>query len=191
MKIHPLFALPSIVYGLEFPIGVTNCGIQSWYQSPPRRAVTMNQGTTEIMLALGLADHMVGTSNLDDYIWSELESEYKKIPVIADDYPTIDELLAVEPDFVYAQWGSAFSTHKVNYTQGLPAEILGEDGQCDLVTEESLEWPGSSHCRAELNAAGIQTYLQKPYCELIEHRPEGGAADTIPTLFSEIWDIAG
>jgi hypothetical protein len=184
-----LLALLSIVNGLEFPIGITNCGVQSWIQSPPKRAVTMNQGTTEIMLALGLADKMVGTAYLDDYIWSELEAEYKKVPVIAKEYPTIDELLSVDPDFVYASYGSAFSTHSVNYTQGLPTEILGEDGQCDLVTEESLEKDGS-HCRAELNEAGIQTYLQKPYCELIEHRPAGGAADTITTLFNEIWDIA-
>lgn len=189
MKIHLLLALPSIANGLEFPIGITNCGVQSWIQSPPKRAVTMNQGTTEIMLALGLADNMVGTAYLDDNIWSELEAEYKTVPVIAKEYPTIDELLSVKPDFVYASYSSAFATTSVNYTQGLPTEILGEDGQCDLVTEASLEKDGS-HCRAELHEAGIQTYLQKPYCELIEHRPTGGAAETITTLFNEIWDIA-
>ena len=188
-KIVLIAALSSTVNGLEFPIGITNCGIQSWIQSPPKRAFTMNQGTTEIMLALGLAGHMVGTAYLDDYIWSELEAEYKTIPVIAKEYPTIDELLSVEPDFVYASYSSAFATTSVNYTDGLPIEILGEDGQCDLVTEESLEKDGS-HCRAELHKAGIQTYLQKPACELIEHRPAGGAADTITTLFNEIWDIA-
>jgi hypothetical protein len=188
-KIVFIAALSSIVNGLEFPIGITNCGIQSWIQSPPKRAVTMNQGTTEIMLALGLAEHMVGTAYLDDFIWSELEAEYKMIPVIAKEYPTINELLSVEPDFVYASYSSAFATTSVNYTQGLPIEILGEDGQCDLVTEESLEKDGS-HCRAELHKAGIQTYLQKPACELIEHRPAGGAADTITTLMNEIWDIA-
>ena len=149
----------------------------------------MNQGTTEIMLALGLAEHMVGTAFLDDYIWSELEAEYKTIPVIAKKYPTIDDRRSVDPDFVYASYSSAFAITSVNYTQGLPIEILGEDGQCDLVTTESLEIDGI-HCRAELHKAGIQTYLQKPACEFIEHRPAGGAADTITTLFNEIWDIA-
>ena len=182
-------ALPAIVDGLDYPIGITNCGVQSWIKSPPQRAVTMNQGTTEVMLALGLADRMVGTAYIDDYIWPELEAEYNTVPVIAKEYPTIDELLSVKPDFVYAAYSSAFATSSVNYTQGLPTEILGEDGQCDLVTEESLERNGS-HCRAELHEAGIQTYLQKTACKLIEHCPVGGAADTITTLFNEIWDIA-
>jgi iron complex transport system substrate-binding protein len=38
----------------------------------------MNQGTTEIMLALDLADGMVGTAYLDDYIWYELEAESRQ-----------------------------------------------------------------------------------------------------------------
>ena len=109
--------------------------------------------------------------------------------MVAKDYPTIDELLSIEPNFVYVSYSSAFFTVSVNYTQGLPTKILGEDGQCDLVTEESLERNGS-HCHAELHEAGIQTYLQKTACKLIEHRPVGGAADSITTLFNEIWDIA-
>lgn len=189
MKINLLLMLTSIVKGLDYPIGITNCGVQSWIKSPPKRAVTMNQGTTEIMLALGLADHMVGTAYLDDFIWPELEAAYNSVPVISKEYPNITELLAVDPDFVYASYSSAFATTSVNYTAGLSTEILGEDGQCNLVTTESLERNGS-HCRAELHAAGIQTYLQKTACEKKEHRPAGGAADTITTLFNEIWDIA-
>jgi iron complex transport system substrate-binding protein len=100
MKLHLLLALPSVIDGLEFPVGITNCGIQSWIQSPPKRAVTMNQATTEIMLALGLADHMVGTAGMDDSIWVEYEADYKNIPVLAQKYPDIDTLLSVEPDFV-------------------------------------------------------------------------------------------
>lgn len=83
MRVHP-FALLSalgvlaqhgaVVSALDYPIGITNCGVQSWIPSPPKRAVTMNQGTTEVMLALGLEDRMAGTAYLDDYIWPELVS---------------------------------------------------------------------------------------------------------------------
>jgi hypothetical protein len=175
-------ALPAIVDGLDYPIGITNCGVQSWIKSPPQRAVTMNQGATEVMLALGLVDHMVGTAYLDDYIWPELEADYNKVPVLSAEYPDIDTLMSVEPDFVYASYSSAFSAESVNYTN-----FLGVD-ECDLVIE-ALD-SNRSHCRQELHAAGIQTYLQKPYCELIEHRPEGGAESTIATLYNEIGDIA-
>ena len=33
---------------------------------------------------------------------------YESIPVIAEKYPTIEQLEAVDPDFVYASYGSAF-----------------------------------------------------------------------------------
>ena len=52
----------------SFPVTIKNCGRTTTYDAPPQRAVTMNQAATEIMLALGLADQMVGTAYLDDAI---------------------------------------------------------------------------------------------------------------------------
>jgi hypothetical protein len=45
-----------------------------------------------------------------------------------------------------------------------------------------------SHCRDELHDKGLQTYLQRHACELIEHRPVD--TSTIKTLYDEIWVIA-
>ena len=36
------------------------------------------------------------------------EEAYNKVPVISEKYPTIEQLEAVDPDFVYASYGSAF-----------------------------------------------------------------------------------
>ncbi|MGJ7908067.1 ABC transporter substrate-binding protein [Actinopolyspora sp. H202] len=91
-----------------FPVTVTNCGETTTYQRPPRRAVTMNQHTTEIMLALGLADRMVGTAYLDDRILAEYREEYRRIPVLAERYPSYEALLQQAPDFVYGGYTSAF-----------------------------------------------------------------------------------
>lgn len=169
----------SLARAVDYPVGITNCGEQSWIQSKPKRAVTMNQGTTEIMLALNLSDSMVGTAYLDDEIWSELESDFNMVPVLSDTYPDIDTLLSVNPDFVYAAYSSAFATSHVNYT------VFLED-ECGLVIERKGE--NRSHCRAELHEKGIQTYLQTPACELTEHRPVDSS--TMKTLYDEIWDIA-
>merc|ERR1719356_2345983 len=186
MNIHPiaLSVLSTLVssklgVALDYPVGISNCGVKSWIEEQPTRAVTMNQGTTEIMLALGLSDHMVGTAYLDDYIWPELEDDYKKVPVLNDTYPTIEELMAVEPDFVYASYSSAFRTDRLNYTKLV-------DDECSLVVEHS-SGENRTHCREELHAVGIQTYLQTPYCELNVHRP---VETTLSTLYDEIWDIA-
>ena len=74
---------------LDYPIGITNCGVQSWIPNSPQRAVTMNQGTTEVMLALGLEDRMAGTAYLDDYIWPELVSD---LFYVCSCTPNIDKL---------------------------------------------------------------------------------------------------
>jgi len=93
----------------EFPLSIENCGILTTYAHPPKRAFTMNQAATEIMLALGLQERMVGTAFLDDAILEEFAGAYETIQVRAKGYPSRDELLDANPDFVYAAFPSAFS----------------------------------------------------------------------------------
>lgn len=78
------------------------------YTEAPARAVTMNQHTTELMLALGLQDRMAGTAYIDDAILPEFNEAYDSVPVLADEYPSKEVLLASEPDFIYAGFASAF-----------------------------------------------------------------------------------
>ncbi len=101
------------------PVTLTNNGIEMTYPTAPERAVTLNQHVTEIMLALGLADKMVGTAYLDDEILPELKADYDKIPVLSDKYPTKEVLLAANPDFVYAGWKSGFGEKGVGSMQDL------------------------------------------------------------------------
>ncbi|KOT98874.1 lipoprotein [Streptomyces rimosus subsp. pseudoverticillatus] len=91
-----------------FPYTVTNCGVRTTFQAPPRRAVTMNQHTTEIMLALGLKDRLVGTAYLDDKVLPQYEKDYKSVKVLAEKYPSYETLLGANPDFVYGGYASAF-----------------------------------------------------------------------------------
>ncbi|MEU2558930.1 ABC transporter substrate-binding protein [Streptomyces longispororuber] len=92
-----------------FPYTVTNCGVKTTYQAPPKRAVTMNQHVTEILLALGLKDRIAGTAYLDDKILPEYEKAYKSRPVLAKEYPSYEKLLAANPDFVYGGYASSFA----------------------------------------------------------------------------------
>lgn len=91
-----------------FPYTVTNCGVRTTYEAPPKRAVTMNQHTTEVMLELGLADRMAGTAFLDDKVLPSYEKAYASVPVLAKEYPSYEKLLAANPDFVYGGYPSAF-----------------------------------------------------------------------------------
>ncbi len=78
------------------------------YSEPPTRAITLNQHVTEIMLALELQDSMVGTAYIDDQILPQYQSAYQSIPVLAEEYPSREVILAQNPDFIYGGFLSAF-----------------------------------------------------------------------------------
>ncbi|AYY15058.1 putative F420-0 ABC transporter substrate-binding protein [Actinobacteria bacterium YIM 96077] len=87
---------------------IDNCGVDVPLDGAPERVVTMNQAATEVMLALGLEDRLVGTAYLDDEILPEYADAYASVPVLADEYPSTETLLDAEPDAVYAAYSSAF-----------------------------------------------------------------------------------
>ncbi len=106
-----------------FPLTIDNCGLTYSYDAPPERAVTMNQASTEVMLALGLEDKMVGTAYIDDKILPSLAEAYNSVPVLAEKYPSQEILFTSEPDFVYGAYRSAFGDEAA----GPREELLGLD----------------------------------------------------------------
>lgn len=100
------------------PVQVQNLDRTLTFQDIPKRAVSLNQHTTEIMLTLGLEKYMVGTAYMDDKILPELEKQYQSIPVLAKDYPSLEVLLGVQPDFVYGRQ-SAFAEKNLGSVQSL------------------------------------------------------------------------
>ncbi|MFF2189835.1 ABC transporter substrate-binding protein [Streptomyces sp. NPDC058155] len=92
-----------------FPYTVTNCGVKTTFEAPPKRVVTMNQHVTEIMIELGLTKSLIGTAWLDDAVLPAYKKAYDSVPVIAKEYPSKEKLLAANPDFVYGGYASAFA----------------------------------------------------------------------------------
>lgn len=86
-----------------------SCGGSFTFDAPPERAITLNQQATEVMLALGLEDSMVGTAYMDDEIPEQWRDAYEQIPVLAERFPAAEVVLAADPDFLFAGFGSAFS----------------------------------------------------------------------------------
>ncbi|WP_254812465.1 ABC transporter substrate-binding protein [Streptomyces cavourensis] len=118
-----------------FPYTVTNCGVTTTYKAPPKRVVTMNQHVTEIMLELGLAKSLVGTAYLDDKVLPKYAKDYASVPVIAKKYPSYEQVLATNPDFVYGGYASAFAAG-----DGRGREALKKSGiETRLNTESCAE----------------------------------------------------
>jgi iron complex transport system substrate-binding protein len=90
------------------PAAFDNCGVEVAVGEQPARAVSMNQAATEVLLALGLQDRMIGTAYIDDAVAPAFATAYAAVPVLAAEYPSREVLLAQQPDFVYGSYSSAF-----------------------------------------------------------------------------------
>ena len=89
---------------------IDNCGHEVSVDAPPERVVSLNQGTTEILLSLGLEDRVIGTATWTDPIMEGLEEANEGIPRLADDNPSFEAVLDAEPDFVTASFVSTLGT---------------------------------------------------------------------------------
>ncbi|MDM5225155.1 ABC transporter substrate-binding protein [Cytobacillus sp. NJ13] len=92
---------------------IENEGFVNEYEEAPKRAISLNQHVTEIMLALGLEDSMAGTAFLDNEIYEPLQEAYDKVPVLAEQYPSKEQVISAEADFLYGGWDSAFNEKNI------------------------------------------------------------------------------
>ena len=83
---------------------VENCGEQVTVDQTPERVVSLNQGSTEILLALGLGERIVGTATWTDPVLDEFAEQNATIPRLADNEPSLESVLDTEPDFVTASF---------------------------------------------------------------------------------------
>ncbi|MEV7389993.1 ABC transporter substrate-binding protein [Streptomyces sp. NPDC091215] len=88
------------------PVTLDNCGHKVTLKSPPKRAVSLNQGTTEILFSLGLADRTAGTATWTDPVMKGLEKADASVPRLAGNNPSFERVLDAEPDFVTASFVS-------------------------------------------------------------------------------------
>ncbi|MFE3150557.1 ABC transporter substrate-binding protein [Streptomyces sp. NPDC059218] len=92
-----------------YPVTLKNCGRTVTVDAAPRRAVSVDQGSTEILLSLGLADRMAATATWTDPVMKGLEKANGEVPRIADNRPSSEKVLDREPDFVSASFESTLA----------------------------------------------------------------------------------
>jgi iron complex transport system substrate-binding protein len=92
---------------------VRSCGQDLSFTEPPERVVTLDQTSTETMLALGLADRMAGTANLKTKVAPEYQEAYDTVPVLSPKLLTGEQLRAATPDFVIASFPAQFTADRV------------------------------------------------------------------------------
>ncbi|MCB8913770.1 ABC transporter substrate-binding protein [Rhodococcus rhodochrous] len=91
------------------PVTVTNCERTATFDTPPQRIISMNDHVTETLIQMGVGDRIVGMGygeQLDPL--PETVEQYRTIPSLAQEYPTSEQILDLEPDLVVGGMRSAF-----------------------------------------------------------------------------------
>lgn len=110
---------PSAAAG--YPVTVANCGTEVTIDAPPQRIVTIKSSTTELVLALGVADRLVGTAFPDGPLPDDLATAGADIPQLAEQAPSNEVVLEAEPDLVFAGWESNLSAETAGERDALAA----------------------------------------------------------------------
>lgn len=103
-----LATLASLAAGpaLAFPVTVDNCGTPLTFDHAPQRMVVQDINMSKMAFALGLQPQMVGVAGISG--WYKLDDAFKAqlgaIPEIAPKYATMENLLSVDPDLLFAGW---------------------------------------------------------------------------------------
>lgn len=123
-----------------FPLTMTRCGQELHFDAPPQRAVTINQASTEIQLALGAGPQMVGTAAWSDQVLDEYADENSSIEQLAMNYPSLETVLDKNPDLVTAAFEYTFTDEGVapqsKFAElGIPAYL--PEYECTIVNNNT------------------------------------------------------
>lgn len=90
----------------DFPVTVESCGTPVTISAPPKRAIINDLNMAEMAFALHLQDRIVGLTGISG--WYKMTPDFRQamgtIPELAPKYPSLETLLAAEPDFFFAGW---------------------------------------------------------------------------------------
>jgi iron complex transport system substrate-binding protein len=90
----------------HYPIDVKSCDRIVTFDHKPKAAVSNDVNLTEMMLALGLQDNMVGVTGISG--WKTLDPILRagigELPELSPKYPSKEVLLGADTDFYFAGW---------------------------------------------------------------------------------------
>lgn len=105
------------------PVTITNCDRETTYDAPPQRIITMNDHVTETLIQMGAGDRIVGMGyGESDDVLPEVADQFHAIPSLAEEYPTWEQIIDLEPDMVVGGMRSAFDEKEGRSRDALEAE---------------------------------------------------------------------
>lgn len=74
----------------------------------PEKVISTNVNTGEQLMAMGVADKIIGTCYNNAKVAEKYREEYESKPVLSDKAPSLEVIMELSPDFIYGR-SSAFS----------------------------------------------------------------------------------
>ncbi|NOC45469.1 ABC transporter substrate-binding protein [Ruegeria sp. HKCCD7559] len=106
-KLWPVVVFAGLAGGVAAEaVTVDNCGEPLVFDSAPERLVVHDMNMADMAFALGLQDEIVGLTGISGWYKTspDFDAQRGDIPELAPKYPTIENLVAVEPDLFFAGW---------------------------------------------------------------------------------------
>lgn len=102
-----LFLLPAshaLAAETNYPLTLTNCGVEVSFDAAPARSVTVGQSATETLYMLELAHTVQGTSVWFNPVLPQFSEINADIERIADNDPSFEAIVNKKPDLVAVQY---------------------------------------------------------------------------------------
>ncbi len=133
LALAALAAGTSAAFAAGYPVTVQSCNRDVTFEAAPLRAVSNDVNLTEMMLALGLTDRMVGYAGVSG--WKTLDEKLREgvaeLPELSPEYPSKEVLLGADADFYFAGW---------NYGMRVGGDVTPETlGEFDIAVYELTE----------------------------------------------------
>lgn len=87
-------------------VTVQSCNRDVTFDTVPTAAISNDVNLTEMMLVLGLADHMVGYTGISGWktLDADMRSGVEELPELSAKYPSKEVLIGADADFFFAGW---------------------------------------------------------------------------------------
>ncbi|MGA1860637.1 ABC transporter substrate-binding protein [Azospirillum sp. 11R-A] len=118
----------------SYPVEVANCFETARFAAAPKRLMVHDTNMTQTMLDLGLAGRLVAVSGIEgvEHRLIAPPGVVAALPRLPDRSPTLEAVLSVNPDFLFAGWSYGF-----NEARGLTPARLAEMGVATYTLRES------------------------------------------------------
>ncbi len=94
-----------------YPVTIENCGRKLTFEKAPERVVSLWQPQNELLLALGVRDHIVAFAGMYAPLPDDLAAAAKGIPSLGEsmDWPSKEVLLSQQPDLIVSELLEGFA----------------------------------------------------------------------------------